>query len=132
MRWKTCLTQLPAQNKEAYPGRGEGGCWTYFGLGPGGFAPTLVAVHAMADKLLAACGRDPVGVHWPRNFVNQTDSLVMHFNRAYNRQRVLCKDPKVISSWFELVEETKAKYGIIDDDVFNFNEAGFMMGIITT
>lgn len=86
----------------------------------------------MADKLLAACGRDPVGIHWPCNFVNQTDSLVMHFNRAYNRQRVLCKDPKVISSWFELVEETKAKYGIIDDDIFNFNEAGFMMGIITT
>jgi hypothetical protein len=30
------------------------------------------------------------------------------------------------------VEQTKAKYGICDDDVWNFDEAGFMMGKITT
>ncbi|KNG46179.1 hypothetical protein TW65_07075 [Stemphylium lycopersici] len=33
---------------------------------------------------------------------------------------------------FELVEETKAKYGICDIDVYNFDEAGFMIGKITT
>jgi hypothetical protein len=38
----------------------------------------------------------------------------------------------LIKSWFDLVEQTKAKYGICDDDVYNFNEAGFMMGKITT
>jgi hypothetical protein len=26
----------------------------------------------------------------------------------------------------------KAKYGIIDDDIYNFDETGFMMGIICT
>jgi hypothetical protein len=30
------------------------------------------------------------------------------------------------------VEETKAKYGICDNDIYNFDEAGFMMGKITT
>jgi hypothetical protein len=30
------------------------------------------------------------------------------------------------------VEETKTKYGICDKDVYNFDEAGFMMGKITT
>jgi hypothetical protein len=30
------------------------------------------------------------------------------------------------------VEETKAKYGICDEDVYNFDEAGFMMGKIKT
>ena len=38
----------------------------------------------------------------------------------------------LIRSWFELVEQTKAKYGICDEDVYNFDEAGFMMGKITT
>jgi hypothetical protein len=38
----------------------------------------------------------------------------------------------LIRSWFELVEETKAKYGICNDDVYNFDEAGDMMGKITT
>ena len=38
----------------------------------------------------------------------------------------------LIRSSFELVEQTKAKYGICDEDVYNFDEAGFMMGKITT
>jgi hypothetical protein len=86
----------------------------------------------MADKLLAARGAGHVGIHWPRNFVKRTDSLTTRFNRAYDRQRALCEDPILIRSWFELVEQTKAKYGICDEDVYNFDEAGFMMGKITT
>jgi hypothetical protein len=30
------------------------------------------------------------------------------------------------------VEQTKAKYGICNNNVWNFNKAGFMMGKITT
>jgi hypothetical protein len=97
-----------------------------------GFAPTYAAVRDMADKLLAARGAGQVGVHWPRNFVKRTDSLTTRFNRAYDRQRALCEDPVLITSWFELVEQTKAKYGILDEDVYNFDEAGFMIGKITT
>ena len=37
-----------------------------------------------------------------------------------------------MKSWFKLVEETKAKYGICDGDVYNFDEASFIMGKITT
>jgi hypothetical protein len=86
----------------------------------------------MADKLLAKRGAGRVGVHRPRNFVKRTDSLTTRFNRAYDRQRALCEDPVLIQRWFELVEETKAKWGICDEDVYNFDEAGFMMGKITT
>jgi hypothetical protein len=86
----------------------------------------------MADKLLAAHGGGQVGVQWPRNFVKRTKSLTTCFNQAYNRQRALCKDPVLIMSWFELVEQTKAKYGILNEDVHNFDEAGFMMSKITT
>ena len=97
-----------------------------------GFAPTYAAVRDMADKLLAARGAGQVGQKWPANFVKRTDSLTTRFNRAYDRQRALCEDPVLIKSWFELVEQTKAKYGICDEDVYNFDEAGFMMGKITT
>jgi hypothetical protein len=30
------------------------------------------------------------------------------------------------------VEETKAKYGVYDDDVHNFDESGFQIGVIGT
>jgi hypothetical protein len=38
----------------------------------------------------------------------------------------------VIQGWFRLVENTKAKYGILDKDTYNFDESGFMMGVILT
>ncbi|KAF7575417.1 hypothetical protein PtrM4_070430 [Pyrenophora tritici-repentis] len=97
-----------------------------------GFAPTYAAIRDMADKLLAARGTSQVGQKWPANFVKRTDSLRTCFNQAYDRQRALCEDPALIRTWFKLVEETKAKYGICDEDVYNFDEAGFIIGKITT
>ena len=38
----------------------------------------------------------------------------------------------MIGAWFKLVEETKAKYGVHDDDVHNFDETGFQMGVISS
>jgi hypothetical protein len=97
-----------------------------------GFAPTYAAVRDTANKLLAARSAGQVGQKWPANFVKRTDSLTTRFNRPYDRQRALCEDPVLIRNWFELVEETKTKYGICDEDVYNFDETGFMMGKITT
>lgn len=36
----------------------------------------------------------------------------------------------MISAWFKLVEETKAKYGVHDNDMHNFNKTGFQIGVI--
>jgi hypothetical protein len=95
-----------------------------------GFAPMYAAIRSIADKLLATRGAGQVGQKWLANFVKRTDSLTRRSNLAYNRQRALCEDPVLIKSWFKRVEEIKAKYGIRDDDVWNFNEAGFMIGKI--
>ena len=54
----------------------------------------------------------------------------MAFNRAKDRQRIQQEDPEVIGAWFKLVEETKAKYGVYKDDVHNFDETGFQIGVI--
>jgi hypothetical protein len=43
---------------------------------------------------------------------------------------MLQEDPTVISAWFKLVEETKAKYGVHDNNVHNFDETGFQIGVI--
>jgi hypothetical protein len=37
----------------------------------------------------------------------------------------LQEGPEVIGTWFKLVEETKAKYGVYDEDMHNFDETGF-------
>jgi hypothetical protein len=38
----------------------------------------------------------------------------------------------IISAWFKLVEDTKAKYGVHNDDVHNFDETSFQMGVISS
>jgi hypothetical protein len=42
----------------------------------------------------------------------------------------LNKDPDIINEWFRLLANTKAKYGILDEDIYNFDEAGFQIGVI--
>jgi RecB family endonuclease NucS len=44
---------------------------------------------------------------------------------------LLCEDPELIGAWFRLVDNMRTKYGVLDCDFYNFDETGFMMGIIT-
>lgn len=46
--------------------------------------------------------------------------------------RAKCEDLEVIRDWFKLVQNTKAKYGITDKDMYNFNKLGFIIGVILT
>ena len=86
----------------------------------------------IADSLLAERSASKVGINWPNNFVKRTPELKVKFNRKYDYKRALCEDPAVIAPWFRLVQNVKAKYGILDEDIYNFDEIGFMMGVIST
>jgi hypothetical protein len=95
-----------------------------------GFAPSKADVRAMANKLLEERGGKPVGKNWVDNFVKRTPELRTRWSHPYDHQRAACEDPASIRRWFELVQNTKAKWGIVDDDIYNFDETGFMMGKI--
>ncbi len=96
------------------------------------FPPRLRFMEDMANRLLRERDAPPVGKLWAHNFVKRQPELQTRFSRKYDYQRAKCEDPKVIREWFALVHNTKAKYGILDDDIYNFDETGFMMGMITT
>ena len=53
----------------------------------------------------------------------------MKWNRKFQSQRAKCEDPVTIGGWFKRVEETRQKYGILNEDNYNFNKTGFMMGV---
>ena len=42
----------------------------------------------------------------------------------------MCEDPELIGAWFRLVQNMRAKYGIMDYDFYNFDETGFIIGVI--
>ena len=97
-----------------------------------GFPPRLAAVADMANSLRDERNLGHVGINWPNRFIKRQPELEVRFNRKYDYKRALCEDPEIIQGWFRLVADTKAKYGIQDEDSYNFDETGFMMGQITT
>jgi len=84
----------------------------------------------MANILLATRYVPPVGKLWPYNFVRRHAELKTRFSRAYDFQRALCEDLALIDVWFWLVANMRVKYGIQDCDFYNFDETGFMIGVI--
>ncbi|KAL0943508.1 transposase [Colletotrichum truncatum] len=68
------------------------------------FPPRLSGVEEMANRLLAERDAPPL------------------------RTRFF----QVIRGWFSLVKNIIAKYGIADADIYNFDETGFMMGVIAS
>ena len=95
-----------------------------------GIGATRDMVRDMASDLLAARGEQPVGKCWVTNFSKRTPEIKLRRSRPYDRQRALNEDPRIISPWFSLVQSVKEKYGIMDEDTYNFDETGFLMGKI--
>ena len=93
-----------------------------------GFPPRLADVADMANSLRAERNLGQVGQNWPSTFVKRRSELMTRFNRKYDYKRALCEDPKTIQAWFDLVANMKAKYGVQDDDMYNFDKTGFIIG----
>ena len=86
----------------------------------------------MANQLLAARDEKPVGLNWASTFVSRKHELKTQLTRQRNWQRVMCSNMGVVSPWFDLVQNVKAKYGILDEDTYNFDETGFTMAVSYT
>jgi hypothetical protein len=71
----------------------------------------------MADALLAGRRQSALQTKW---------------NRKLHSQRAQYEDPVSINAWFTLVEETRQRYGILDEDIYNSDETVFMMGVAST
>ncbi|SLM33415.1 conserved hypothetical protein [Lasallia pustulata] len=138
LRGQPTYQQSRMANRKILPTEEEALFQWVISMGERGFPPWISAVRKMADILLSARAGSPtnasptVGENWVRKFVNRHEQLQSKYTRKYDYQRALCEDPKAISDWFRLVENTRAKYGIPDEDVYNFDETGFQMGVIGT
>jgi hypothetical protein len=100
-----------------------------------GAAPRPSHVREMANILLAQRGStstQTVGEKCVYNFINRHDEIKTRFSRRYNHQRAKCEDPKIILEWFNRVQITMMQYGITPEDIYNFDETGFAMGLVAT
>lgn len=96
-----------------------------------GAAPYPIEVREMADSLLALRGEVPVkevGENWVYNFIKREKELTTRYTKRYNYKRAKCEDRNVIKGWFDRFQSIMERYGIVTDDIYNFDETGFTMG----
>jgi hypothetical protein len=100
-----------------------------------GAAPRPATVGEMANILLAARGSQPpltVGKNWPSKFVERRDELRTRYSVRYDYQRALNEDPNTLRAWFTTVQRVIDENGIQPEDIYNFDETGFAMGLISS
>ncbi|RFU24894.1 hypothetical protein B7463_g11440, partial [Scytalidium lignicola] len=105
-------------------------------MGKRGMPPRPSQVHSMANSLISKRGEPTppslIGKNWIQRFLSRYAELTTKYIRKYSYQRAKCEDSKLIQQWFNQFLEIKAQYGILDEDIYNFDETGFAIGTITT
>ena len=92
-------------------------------------------LRTMAQLLLQERVKDhtvTLGVNWAYKFVKRHPELRSRFNRRITHQRAKQEDPNVIMPWFQTVQAAIQEHGIHEDDIWNFDETGFAMGLCST
>ena len=74
----------------------------------------------------------PIGKCWVHNFINCHDELKSKYHCKYDYQQTQYENPKIIQNWFCLIQNTIAKYDIMYENIYNFNETDFQIRIIKT
>ncbi|EED14743.1 pogo transposable element, putative [Talaromyces stipitatus ATCC 10500] len=77
-----------------------------------GLPPRHSLVREMVNYLLQQHGKSQVGK-----------------TGKYNYERAKCEDPKIIQEHFDRVRAAISEYGILPEDIYNFDETGFAMGL---
>jgi hypothetical protein len=66
---------------------------------------------------------------WVKRFFARHPEYNLRRAKAIDLERKQSYDPAVIKGWFQRLEATITKYGIPTEDIYNFDETGFRIGI---
>ena len=55
----------------------------------------------------------------------------MQFQCKINYQKILIEDPLIIQVWFMFVRNVIIKYNIFNSNIYNFDEIGFFIGMLS-
>jgi hypothetical protein len=73
-----------------------------------------------------------IGVNWVTRYIQRRSELQTRYSKRYDYQRAQNEDPAGLREWFRLVQSVIEENGILDNNIYNFDETGFAMGLIST
>ncbi|KAE8548071.1 hypothetical protein EYB25_009864 [Talaromyces marneffei] len=97
-----------------------------------GLPPRPSLVQDIANLLVSQREDEHVSEKWVYRFVNRHPEVKLRFSLRYNYERAKCEDIKIIQEHFDRVQAAIQEYGILSEDIYNFDETGFAMGLCAT
>src|SRR6202165_445598 len=95
-----------------------------------GWPLTIKALESLASNMLAKRNDfAPLGHDWYLKYLGRHPRLKTKKSRAMDQSRKDAGTYETLDHWFNLFNNTKAEYGVPDDDVHNLDEKGVMKGI---
>ena len=95
-----------------------------------GWPAKTAQLRQMAIELLRARGNPTVlGVNWQQYFLHRHPDLQAKYSRTLDQERLFAENEEIFQHWFDLFLSMKEKHGILDEDIYNMDEKGFMMGV---
>ena len=95
-----------------------------------GWPAKIAQLRQMAIELLRARGNHTVlGVNWQQYFLHRHPDLQAKYSRTLDQERLFAENEEIFQHWFDLFLSMKEKHGILDEDIYNMDEKGFMMGV---
>lgn len=97
-----------------------------------GLAPKRKQIEAAANSILHEANCDTslrVGDHWLKRFLQRHPKYHRRSRRALDLERLQAHDKSAIERWFQSYHDIIQRYGITPQDIWNFDETGFQIGV---
>ena len=93
-----------------------------------------ITVQSMTDLLLTDCNTSKssfiIRINWVYKFIQCYNIFKICFSQKYDHQQTLCENSNKIQKWFKLVWNIIKEWKIINENIYNFDETGFIINII--
>lgn len=89
-------------------------------------------LRSIAQQILRkrGCTQD-LRCYWVDKYLNRYLDLKTKFLSPMDKNRNnIASDPGILAHWFELYFRTKQEYNIENQDTYNMDEKGFMLGVL--
>ncbi|KAJ5699795.1 hypothetical protein N7536_002808 [Penicillium majusculum] len=70
-----------------------------------------------------------IGDHWLQRFLKRNPDYYVRRRRALDVERSAALNKSVVQRWFEDYERIVTEHGICHQDIYNFDETGFQIGV---
>ena len=95
-----------------------------------GFPPRVAQLQEIAVELLQPKGNHKeLGKNWVSGYLSHHPTLQAKYSCTLDQDRFLALNQDIIQDWFNLYRSIKAEHGILDENIYNMGENGYMIGI---